>query len=91
MKCGTKSAQKRFCWVVLFFFWSPVATKTTHLYLCFMLHGVAGSTVKGPDLKVVTTGVLCRQRDQLQFTGQLLVLRQPQLRLGWTDSDRRDT
>lgn len=55
-----------------------------------MLHCVVGSTFKRPDLEVVTTGVFCRQRYQLQFTGQLVVLRQPQLRLG-SLHDRTDT
>lgn len=63
----------------------------THLYLCFMLHGVVGSTFKRPDLKVMTAGVFCRQRYQLQFTGQLVVLRQPQLCLGSMHNDRTDT
>lgn len=55
-----------------------------------MLHGVVGSTFKRPDLEVMTAGVFCRQRYQLQFTGQLVVLRQPQLRLGSMHNDRTD-
>lgn len=62
----------------------------THLYLGFMLHGVVGSTFKRPDLEVMAAGVFCRQRYQLQFSGQLVVLRQPQLRLGSVHNDGTD-
>lgn len=70
--------------------WQTTVLKT-HLDLGFMLHGVVGSTFKRPDLEVVPAGVFCGQRYQLQFTGQLVVLRQSQLRLGSMHKDRGDT
>lgn len=48
-----------------------------------MLNHAAGSAFKRPDLKIVTAGILCRQRYQLEFTSQLVVLGQPQLCLKW--------
>lgn len=51
----------------------------SHLYLCFTLNHAAGSAFKRPDLEIVTTGILCRNRYQLQFTCQLVVLCQLQL------------
>lgn len=53
-----------------------------YLSLGFMLNHAAGSIFTRPDLKIVTTSVLCRQRYQLQFTCQLVVLCYLQLRLG---------
>lgn len=53
-----------------------------------MLNHAAGSEFKRSDLKIVTTGILCRQRYQLEFPSQLVVLGQPQLRLKWERNTR---
>lgn len=53
----------------------PMQLLRMYLFLCFLLDHVVGSTFKWPDLKVMTTGVLCRQWYQLQFAGELVVLR----------------
>lgn len=64
-------------------------TSCRYLYLCFMLDCAAGSTFKWPHLKIMTTGILCRLWDQLQFTRQLVVLRHLYLRLQLREIENR--
>ncbi len=51
-----------------------------NLYLCLVLCDGCGAVIRS-DLKVMTAGVLCWLRDELQLTTQFIILRNLQLRL----------